>query len=148
MEGRTEWMLCCIDPALLVFRLEPLGFGSPSSGLCDIFRSFPFWCSDGKRRAFLFSFSPTRTHEASRALGNMWLCSKHHLQKDGLGKASSPEQENISGASDLRRADSISPTTLGSVTNLIRQPILLLGKSPAKPSSCKNKYSSANILIS
>lgn len=114
----------------------------------DIFCSFPFYYLDRKGHAFLFSFNPNIIHEASRALGDMWLCSKHHLQKDGLGKVCSPEQRNISGASDLRRADSISPTTLGSVTNLIRQHILLLGKSPAKPSSCKNKYSSANILIS
>lgn len=107
---------------------------------------------------FLFSFSSNIRYEASCPLvvvgggGGvcvyMWLCSKHHLRKDGLGKASSPEQRNISGASDLWRADSVSPTALGCVTNLIRQPILLLGKSPAKPSSCKNKYSSANILIS
>lgn len=45
-----------------------------------------------KERAFLFSFSPNIKHEASRALGDMWLCSKSHLQRDGLGKAASPER--------------------------------------------------------
>lgn len=88
-------------------------------------------------------------NEASGALGAMWLCSKRHLQKDGLGKPSSPGQRNMSRASAPGgRADSIRPTALGSGTSPIRQPVLLLGKSPAKPSSCKNKYSSANILIS
>lgn len=129
----------------LHWNLWPLALLSQGWGisLC-----FPFCCLARKGRAFLFSFSPNLIHEASRALGDMWLCSKRHLQKDGLGKASSPEQGNISGASDLWRADSTSPTALGCGTNLIRQPILLLWKSAAKLSSCKNKYSSANILIS
>lgn len=103
---------------------------------------------DRKGRA-IFSLSPNIIQEASRALGDMWLCSKGHLQKDGLGKKRLPPNTETSPERVIFvRTDSISPTALGWGTNLIRQPILLLGRSPAKPTSCKNKYSSANILIS
>lgn len=109
---------------------------------------FSFVDLDRKGRA-IFSFSPNIIQEGSRALGDMWLCSEGHLQKDGLGKKCLLwNTETCPERVISVRTDSISPTALGWGTNLIRQRILLLGRSPAKPTSCKNKYSSANILIS
>lgn len=50
---------------------------------------FSFVDLDRKGRA-IFSFSPNIIQEGSRALGDMWLYSKGHLQKDSLGKESLP----------------------------------------------------------
>lgn len=74
--------------------------------MCFLFVDFLFFSFvdlDRKGRA-IFSFSPNIIQEASSAYGDMWLCSKGHLQKDGLGEKSSfpPKHRNISGASDLR----------------------------------------------
>lgn len=73
---------------------------------------------------------------------------KLHLNKQKLIQQLPTNKETSPELVISVRTDSISPTALGWDTSLIRQPILLLGRSPAKPTSCKNKYSSANILIS
>lgn len=122
-------MLAWINPVLLCKCWDLLA-------LCLFLKTHFFslfflsYVDSNRKKHAIFSFSPNIIQEVSHALGDMWLCSKGHLQKDGLGKKLLPQNTETSPERVISaRTDSISPTALGWGTNLIRQPILLLGRS-------------------